>query len=92
MRRIYWQLTNPGYLELLPRLRLTIGPDVGLGFAWIQAWLHVWLWKWPVTCRMVELLPRIWFFRSEFGCYMHLEWIVFKWTRLIYSGKGKRDE
>ena len=66
-------------VELLPRLRLTTGYCMGLGFAWIACWFHLWIGDMSASCnpsRQIELLPRIWLhYHSKNGAGVHLQWI-----------------
>ncbi len=77
-------------IALLPRIRLALGSDIGLGFQWLTGWFHVWLWNgkkfWRGT--MIDLTPHIWLFiRPHYGAYLHLWWLTWRSSVLLYRSK-----
>jgi hypothetical protein len=95
--RFYWQWREPYEmftLALLPRLRLTIGSSIGVGFAWFTLWLHVWLRhsRAPHSTTMIELLPHVWFhWNREWGYGVHLWFLRWKWHWWLHR-KSPRAE
>lgn len=84
-----WKREEIRTLALLPRIRLTPGRSVGLGFGWFTAWGHVWLCR---ACRrrdypMIELLPHVWLhWHPRHGAGVHLWFLV--WTAHIWFWRG----
>jgi hypothetical protein len=73
-------------IALLPRIRLTVGSSVGLGFQWLTCWLHVWLWDGVRRDSMIELTPHVWLYLNpRHGVYLHLQWLKSHKTWHVYK-------
>lgn len=92
MSRFYF--STSGGIAWLPRIRLTTGSSIGLGFQLLHLWLHVWIrpGSGPDT-RMFELLPHVWTYSGSHGLYLHFWWLRFKWTKQLIrrTPKGEID-
>lgn len=85
MSRFYYQFSEPHdmlSLALLPRIRLTVGSSIGVGFGFMNLWMHYWLRtdRYPHSTTMIELLPHLWFhWNKQWGYGVHL-WFL-RWKR-----------
>lgn len=90
MSRFYvqwWERSQLLSLALLPRLRLTVGSSIGIGFAWLTVWFHMWLitGRRPHDTTMIEILPHLWFhWHRHWGCGLHLWWFQWKGHVWLY--------
>jgi hypothetical protein len=86
MRRVTGHLFGEGIpcrlvpitVEFLPRLRLTLSSNIGLGFGWLTLWIHLWLWGTrldPSYCRQIEVFPRIMLYADNKFGGVHLQWL-----------------
>lgn len=85
----FWQRESIRTLAVLPRIRLTTGRTVGVGFAWLTAWWHVWLWRREHDGVMLDLLPHLWLhWHPDHGSGAHLWWLHWRWHVWFRRGQS----